>query len=92
MHFAVERKQSRTSGDSQTRRSIQHKAFPVLDYLQLYDNIAVTIQGRVNVFFSLSNILSFELSCSSSQPIPSPSYLLPVVPTVVTLFLSFSLI
>ena len=91
VQFAEESKQARTIGDSQTQRSIQHKAFPVLNYLQLYD-IAITIQGRVNVFsLSLTSPLSSCLFCSS-QPIPSPSYLLPVVPTDVTLFLSFSLI
>lgn len=70
---------------------VQHKAFPVLNYLQLYDNIVVTfkVACRVNVFF-FSSSLSSCLICSCSQPIPFHSYLLPVVPTVVTFFLSHS--
>jgi len=44
VHIAKQRKQSRTVGDSPTQRSLKHEAFPALDYVQLYDNTAVTIK------------------------------------------------
>ena len=59
VHIAKQRKQSRTVGDSPTQRSLKHEAFPALDYVQLYDNTAVTIKVVWMFFFLL---LSLSLS------------------------------